>query len=225
MHSFAIVTIHPRFIESYLQFGPIHRALTKNLVGIEVCNLRDFSVDKHASVDDKPYGGGEGMVMRPEPLRDAVQSLSPDRELRHVVVSAAGAKKFTQGAAARFSEISRSKKIIFISGRFSGIDQRFIDRYADEELSLGPYVLSGGELASLTMLDATVRLVEGSLGNFESALHETGSQSFSGNREYPLYTRPDIFEEIRVPEELLCGDPIRVQGWRQKNLRTNHTVE
>jgi tRNA (guanine37-N1)-methyltransferase len=221
MRKFAIVTVHPQFIKSYFLFGPICKALNSDLLNIEVCNLRDYAVDNHASVDDKPYGGGEGMVLRPEPLRDAVTRIEPVRSARHVVVTSAGAKKFCQKSAEQLGEISKTKRVILVAGRFSGIDQRFIDQYADEEVSVGSFILSGGDLACLTILDASARLIEGSLGNAESALYESGSEFFLGQREYPLYTRPELFEGIRVPEDLTCGDHARIAGWRQKNLRKN----
>lgn len=219
MHKFAVVTVHPQFILSYLSFGPLSRALQRNLISVDVTQLRDFAVDSHGSVDDRPYGGGEGMVLRPEPLQRAVESLEANPDKRYVVITSPGAKLFNQKDAQRFTSLSQAKKIIFISGRFSGIDQRFIERYADEEISLGTFILAGGELASLAMLDSTVRLIKGSLGSDESAQNETGSESFSGKREYPLYTRPEEFEGLKVPGELLSGNPLTIADWRRINLR------
>jgi tRNA (guanine37-N1)-methyltransferase len=211
---FQFVTIHPDFIESYFEFGVFQAAKKKELAQFKTINLRDFAVDKHGSVDDHPYGGGDGMVLRPEPLRDAVKTNPSDR----VICLTPSGKLWNQREALSFAE--ESKSVTFVCGRFGGMDQRFIESYVTDEYSLGDYILSGGELAALCMADSILRFIPGVLGNSESAAQDSFSEQLDGMLEYPLYTRPQVFEDKEVPSVLLSGDHQKIAEWRRDQCRT-----
>jgi len=211
MKTMTTITLHPEFMENYCQLGVFKRVIQKKLVDIRHIQLRHFSVDKHGCVDSSPYGGGEGMVLRPEPLRDSLRSLcSPYR----VILSHPAGIKWSQKEAYRLLECSHP--LVFIAGRFSGIDQRFIDLYVDEMISVGDYILSGGELACLTMMDTLVRLIPGALGNDESSKFDSFSCLQPTSLEHPLYARPQIFESRKVPGVLLSGNHLSIRRWRKK---------
>ncbi len=209
MKHFHVVTIHPSLIDSAKTFGVFKAASQKSLAEIHAIDLRDFAVDKHGSIDDAPYGGGDGMVMRPEPLTHAVESVTPPPL---VITTSPGGKHFTQKDAETL--VSSDRPIVLIAGRFAGMDQRFIDSKVDLDYSLGDFVLAGGEFAILAILEATIRLIPGVLGHEESAVNDSFSPGCNGLLEAPLYTRPAEFRGLKVPNVLLSGDHKAIQNWR-----------
>jgi tRNA (guanine37-N1)-methyltransferase len=207
---FDILTIFPEFFASPLQEGIIRRAQNVEQIKIGIHNIRDYALDRHHMTDDRPFGGGEGMVMKPEPLADNLKAICGDDVVggtRVIMLSPKGAH-FTQEAAQRLSEYSR---LVFVCGRYEGVDERFREKYVDEELSIGDYVLTGGELAALVVLDAVTRLLPGVLGCGDSATND----SFScGLLKHAQYTRPRVFEGVAVPEILLSGDHAAIARYR-----------
>jgi tRNA (guanine37-N1)-methyltransferase len=212
-----IITIFPEIFTAYLSEGMLKRALQKGLIDLKVHNLREYTKDKHKTVDDYPYGGGSGMVMKPEPFFAAVEALNPDAAKRRVITLSPAGKKFDQDTAAMLSKETR--QLIFLCGRYEAVDERVRIALADDELSIGDYVLTGGELPALVIIDAVARLIPGVLGDEHSAEVE----SFSwGILDYPHYTRPPVFRGLEVPEVLLSGNHKDIQRWRRKEalLRT-----
>lgn len=205
---FDFLTIFPDFFTSPLQEGMIRRALAAGQIAVGVHNIRDFATDRHQMTDDRPFGGGEGMVMKPEPLAACLQvARKPGLKSRVVLLSPIG-PTFTQKEAERLADY---EQLIFVCGRYEGVDERFREAYVDEEMSIGDYVLTGGELAALVVLDAVIRLIPGVLGCEESATND----SFScGLLKYRQYTRPRVFEGRAVPEVLLSGDHAAVARHR-----------
>jgi tRNA (guanine37-N1)-methyltransferase len=209
---FDIITIFPEIFGGALDHGIVRRARQSGLVDIRIVNLRDFTQDKHRSVDDRPYGGGEGMVFMPEPLFSAIeQCRGPERvaQSRVILLSPQGIT-WSQEAAL---ETSRLQHVILICGRYEGVDQRVTDALVDSEVSIGDYVLTGGEIPAMVVLETVVRLIPGALGNTDSALNESYS---SGLLDYPQYTRPAVFRGLAVPEVLLSGDHARIAQWRRE---------
>ncbi|MDQ2800750.1 MAG: tRNA (guanosine(37)-N1)-methyltransferase TrmD [Armatimonadota bacterium] len=204
-----VVTIFPDMIRPFLEFSIVKRARQAGLVQVQAHDLRDWATDKHRSTDDTPYGGGAGMVMRPEPLFASVESLNPDNDARVVLMTPQG-KTFTQGKA---RELSQAAHLILLCGRYEGFDERVRQHLATEELSVGDYVLTGGELPALIVIDAVTRLLPGVLGSDESAEDDTFSE---GLLEYPHYTRPPEFRGQRVPDVLLSGHHAEIARWRRK---------
>jgi tRNA (guanine37-N1)-methyltransferase len=191
-----------------MQTGVIGRGVAKEILNVESVNPRQFAVDKHGSVDDTPYGGGPGMVMRPEPLVEAVESIQRSGKSRVIMMTPSGAP-FTQTKA---QELSSLDHLIFICGRYEGMDERVKTCLEPEEISLGDFILSGGELAALSIADATGRLIPGVLGDFAS----TEEESFClQGLEYPQYTRPRVFRDHEVPEVLLSGHHSAIRDWRE----------
>jgi tRNA (guanine37-N1)-methyltransferase len=206
-----IVTLFPEMIRAALGAGVTGRALTRGIVSLDVRNPRDFATDVHHTVDDRPYGGGPGMVMKIEPLRAAIRAAreASPQGTRVVYLSAQG-QRFEQRRAA---ELARLPGLVLVSGRYEGVDERLIELEIDEELSVGDYVLSGGELPALLVFDAVTRLVPGVLGDAESAEQD----SFVGGLlDWPHYTRPEQFEGRAVPEVLLGGNHAAIRRWRLK---------
>jgi tRNA (guanine37-N1)-methyltransferase len=207
-----VFTIFPRMIEAGCSEGIVFRAQEKGLAKVAVHDLRDFSEDKHRSVDDAPFGGGPGMVMKPGPFFRAVESLgepSPG-ERRAVVLLSPRGKTFDQEAAERFSTLDT---LLLLCGRYEGIDERVALGLATEEVSLGDFVLTGGETAALAVIEASVRLVPGALGDEDSA----SADSFAdGTLDFPQFTRPANFRDLKVPEALLSGDHERIRRFRRK---------
>lgn len=230
---FNVITIFPKIISDYCDETILARAQKNNLIKINPINLRDFTDDKRQTVDDTPYGGGAGMVMKPEPFFKALKSLdaipfSKDNGLtkikkifngeikkkkRTILLSPRG-KQFDQRMAERWSKFD---EITFICGRYEGIDQRVVDHMVDEEISVGPYVLAGGELGSLIMIEAISRLIPDVLGNEESLLEETNNVDI--NSEYAQYTKPADFNGWKVPEILLSGDHKKIADWRREQTK------
>lgn len=206
---FDILTIFPGFFSSPLQEGLLFKAIQKELIQIRPINLRDFTHDRHNTVDDRPYGGGEGMVMKPEPIYEALKTLKAEPPVPYVVLLSPRGRLFHQQMAHEWAAL---KRLLIICGRYEGIDER-IAGLVDAEVSIGDYVLFGGEAAALVIIEAVVRLIPGVLGC------ETSSQrdSFSdGLLESPCYTRPFDFLGQRVPEVLLSGDHARISRWRRE---------
>src|SRR5215472_2952566 len=239
---FDIITIFPGFFAGFFEHGIVRRAQADGLVTIGVHDLRGFTHDRHRTVDDRPFGGGEGMVLKPEPLAEALSSLGiagkaeraagerTERERTRVVLTSAQGGPFTQSVARELSELDR---VVLICGRYEGVDERINQLYCDMELSIGDYVLSGGELAAAVILDATMRLIPGVLGNEASGEFESfgahdevittdqegvpRSQHGSGGLlDYPHYTRPAEFQGLRAPEVLLNGDHQQIRRWRRE---------
>jgi len=207
----SILTIFPNFFLSPLNESLIKKAQTNGLIQIKLIDIRDFTKDKHRSVDDTPFGGGAGMVMMVEPLSLALNSIaSPEEKDYHIILTSAQGKKFDQEKA---FELSQKEHLIIICGHYKGIDERIKSLYDLEELSIGDYVLTGGELPALVILDSLVRLIPGFLGNFQSA--ETDS-FYEGLLGYPEYTRPAEFKGLKVPEVLLSGNHEKIRLWRKK---------
>ncbi len=206
-----ILTIFPQLFESTFRAGMIRQATRKGLVRIEVTDLRDFATDRHRTVDDRPYGGGEGMVMKPEPIFRAVEASQRRSGKRiHVVILSPQGETLDQSAA---EGLTKYQHLILICGRYEGVDQRVADHLADQEISIGDYVLSGGEFAAMVVTDAVCRLIPGVLGNSESVLEDS---FMHGQLDYPQYTRPAEFRGWRVPPVLSCGDHERIRRWREE---------
>lgn len=208
---FSIVTIFPEMVHAYLGASIMKRAIQKGIISVAVHNLRDYTTDKHKTVDDYPYGGGAGMVMKPEPFFTIVEERWPRKEERKIILLSPKGRLFGQERAL---EMSREQvEIVFLCGRYEAIDERVSENLADEEISIGDYVLTGGELPSLVIIDAVARLIPGVLGDSRSSEED----SFScGLLDYPHYTRPENFRGIRVPDVLLSGNHREIERWRKK---------
>jgi tRNA (guanine37-N1)-methyltransferase len=208
-----VLTLFPELIENYVAYGVIGRACREGKALINTVDIRDFSADKHRTVDDLPFGGGAGMVLKPEPLALAMESV-PDAG--HRVLLTPSGRSFTQRDAVEWSKLDA---LTLVCGRYEGVDERFADEYIDDAVSIGDYVLSGGELGALVVLDAALRYVPGVLGNRESLDFESFSE---GVLEHPQYTRPACWRGQDVPDVLLSGHHRRIEEWRRKTslLRT-----
>jgi len=193
-----------------LQEGVVGRGLKNKLLTLSTHQLRDYATDKHRHVDDRPYGGGSGMVFSPDIVVRAVRDLKARFPINRVIL---GSPRGTLLTHAKVQELSQLPSTLILCGRYEGLDQRAIDLVVDEEISIGDYVLSGGELAALVIVDACARLIPGVLGDAESSLSESHSQ---GLLEYPHYTRPPIFEGLKVPDVLISGNHSAINQWRQE---------
>jgi tRNA (guanine37-N1)-methyltransferase len=213
---FDFLSLFPHFILPYFEDSILKRAIEKNLIQVQVTNIRDFSENRHKKVDDTPYGGGSGMVMSCQPLYDAIQSVKKKARNSRVIYLSPAGKRFTQKDAER---LSHEKGLILVCGRYEGIDQRIIDLLIDEELSIGDFVLTGGELPALSIVDSVARLLPGVLGDAHSAVEESFSDHLDGMIEYPHYTKPELFKRKRVPEVLLSGNHAAIEKWRKENRR------
>ncbi len=208
-----VVTIFPDIFSGFLGESIIKRAQEKGLVRIRVVNLRDYTADRHRTVDDRPFGGGAGMVFKPEPVFKAVEDLAtPSAEV--VLLSPRG-RKFDQEVAV---ELSRKKHLILISGHYEGVDERIRRGLATDEISLGDFILTGGALPAMVVIDCVVRLIPGVLGHPDSIREESFA---SGRLEYPHYTRPTEFRGMKVPEVLLSGDHQAIARWRRRQAFIN----
>ncbi len=209
---FDIITIFPELFTGVVECGIIRRAIQSGLVDIRIINLRDFTKDRHRSVDDRPYGGGEGMVFMPGPLFEAVEFCrgQGNASESEVVLLTPQGMTWSQNLAAEFATIPH---LLLICGRYEGVDQRVIDCLVDREISIGDFVLSGGEIPAMVVLDSVVRLIPGALGCSDSAVNESFS---TGLLDYPQYTRPAEFRGQAVPEVLLSGDHARIEKWRKE---------
>ena len=216
---FDIITIFPNLFDSFLQESLLFKAIEKKLIKIQIHNLRRWTKDKHHKVDDRPYGGGPGMILKVEPLVKALKTLQ-SKKAKVLMMDPAG-KQFTQKMA---QKLSKEKRIIILCGRYEGFDNR-ITKFVDEKISVGPYVLNGGEVPAMTMIEAIARLVPGFVGKAESLKEETFSGQGSEYVEYPQYTRPAEFaihdprsaiKKLKVPKVLLSGDHKKIKEWREK---------
>jgi len=229
---FEIVTIFPDFFRGPFDFGIIRRAKEAGLVEINLHDLRAFTKDKHRTVDDRPFGGGEGMVLKPEPIFECIEgirsadALARDKSRESVILLSAAGQRFDQKLAAELSQLDR---ITIICGRYEGVDERVAEELADREISIGDFVLSGGELAAALIVDTVTRLIPGALGNEASSKQESfthgehvveGEPSSTcgsgGLLDYPHYTRPAEFRGMSVPEPLLNGNHEEIKRWRRK---------
>jgi tRNA (guanine37-N1)-methyltransferase len=213
---FHVLTIFPEFFEGPFAHGVVNRAKEAGILDIRIHNLRDWTFDRHKSVDDRPFGGGEGMVMKPEPLFLAVESIWPERTPRQkaILLSAQG-RMFDQAMA---NGLSREAELLLICGRYEGVDERVAEHLADDEISIGNYVLSGGELAAAVVIDAVARLLPGVLGNEASAAFDSfqGSGHGEGLLDCPHWTRPADFRGWKAPEVLLNGNHEEIRKFRKR---------
>jgi len=217
MLRFDIITIFPEFFREAIDYGIVRRARAAELVEIKPYDLRQWTTDKHHVVDDRPFGGGDGMILKPEPLFAGVEALTghSNREdydvgTRVILLSAQG-QAFSQAYAQDLSE--SASQIVLLCGRYEGVDERVSEALATDEVSIGDYVLSGGEPAAMVIIDAVVRLLPGALGSETSALHESFSE---GGLDHPQYTRPPDFRGMKVPEVLLRGNHAEIKRWRKQ---------
>lgn len=237
---FDIITVFPQFFEGPFHFGVLRRALDAGILRVGIHNLREFTTDRHQTVDDRPFGGGEGMVLKPEPIFRAVESLGvaekPERDTarERVVLLSAQGKSFTQAVA---REMATLERVVLLCGRYEGVDERVNDLLADSELSIGDYVISGGELAAAVIVDAVSRLLPGVLGNQDSARYESfaaeekidlnaaempprSTCDSGGLLDYPHYTRPPEFRGVAVPAVLSSGNHEEIRHWRRRQSLT-----
>lgn len=213
---FDILTIFPETFSSYLNESILKRAQDKGIIEIHIHDIRKFSKDKHKKVDDIPFGGGAGMVMTPQPLHDAITTVKKLNKGPVIYMTPQG-KTFTQSKAENFGK--KQTELILLCGRYEGIDQRIRDTLIDEEISIGNFVLTGGELPAMIMIDAISRLIPEVLGKESSHLEDSFSKAFNRKKEYPHYTRPAKFKGIEVPPVLLSGNHKKIEEWRKTNLK------
>lgn len=210
---FDIVTIFPNIVEEYINTGIVKNAINKKLVEIKVHNLRDWAEDKHNTVDDTPYGGGPGMVMKIEPIFKAIQDLKKKNSI--VAITTPKGETLKQDKIEEFSK-EKDLHMIILCGRYEGFDQRIHDNLVNYEFSIGNYILSGGEIPALVLVDGVTRLIPGVLGNKESLSNETFTE---GKEDYPQYTKPEEFNGWKVPEILLSGHHAEIEKYRQKHQK------
>lgn len=214
---FGVISIFPEMFRALTEFGVSGRAVKQGRISVNCWNPRDFAYDNYQTVDDRPYGGGPGMLMKVQPLQDAIQAAraAAGAGAKVIYLSPQGRKLDQQGVL----ELAQNQKLILVAGRYEGIDERLIEREIDEEWSLGDFVLSGGELAAMTLMDAVIRLVPGVLGHELSAEQDS---FMDGLLDCPHYTRPEVFEGQAVPEVLLSGNHEKIRQWRlqQSLIRT-----
>ena len=220
MTKISILTLFPQMFEGPLSESIIKRAVNKDVVKINLVNLRDFAEDKHKTVDDTPYGGGAGMVLKPDVMDSALQGIvGKNRGKYHVILLTPQGKRFDQREAER---LSKKDNLVLICGHYEGFDERIREHMIDEEISLGDFVLSGGEIAAMAVTDAVVRLLPGALGKDESSSEETFSlQDEEGNAllEYPHYTKPFDYKGWTVPEVLTSGNHAEIKKWRMAEAK------
>lgn len=221
---FEIITIFPEIFGSYFGESIIKRAQKSKLIDVRVHNLRNFTLDKHKTVDDTPYGGGVGMVLKVEPVYRAIKSIKKRKKTRIILFSAKG-KRYTQKDVRR---LSKYDNLILVCGRYEGMDERVAEKIADEEISIGDYVLTGGEIPAMVLVDSISRMIPGVLGNIKSS--EGESHSKDGYLEYPQYTKPENFSPYgrpavgrktnwKVPKILLSGNHEKIKEWRKKHSK------
>jgi len=205
-----LVTLFPDMLSLATDYGISRRAVEHKLVTLKAWNPRDYTADKHRTVDDRPFGGGPGMVMMYEPLKAAIDAAKRQNEKARIIYLSPQGRKLTQSGV---RELAGSNGLILVTGRYEGIDQRVIDTEIEEEWSIGDYVISGGEFAALVMIDAIIRMLPGALGNSDSAIDDS---FFNGLLGYPQYTRPEEINGLSVPEVLMSGDHQEIKRWRLK---------
>lgn len=205
---FTVLTLFPEFINSMLDYSIIRRALDRDLISLEPVNIRDFAVNKHGQVDDYPYGGGQGMVMMVEPIYNAINSVRDEKS--HVVYLSPQGRVLDQNVV---KELKEKEHIVLLCGHYEGIDERIIENFVDEEISIGDYVLTGGEIPAMVLIDSVSRLIDGVLSSKDSYEDESHTD---GLLEYPQYTRPVEFLGLKVPDVLLSGNHQKIKEYRQK---------
>lgn len=209
---FTVLTLFPELVNAFFQHGMIARGIENKLITGHCINIRDFSTDRHHTVDDRPYGGGSGMVMKPEPLQSAVLCAKSRMPESKVILLTPQGNRFNQEKAVELAGLKQG--LILVCGRYEGIDERVYSLWVDEEISIGDYVMTGGELGAMVMMDAVTRLIPGVLGSEASFL----SDSFMDDRlEHAHYTRPDAFEGQKIPDILLSGNHEKIRLWRKKS--------
>lgn len=206
----AILTIFPEIFSSFLETSLLNKAIKKGIISIDVVNIRDYASPPHYKVDDEPYGGGAGMVLKPEPIFYAVEKLKKHMNNPHIILLTPSGKTFNQKAA---KELSKKNDVIFICGRYEGIDERVKELLVDEEISIGDYVLMGGEIPCMAIIEATTRLIPDVIGNTESVVTESFSENLL---EAPQYTRPEEFQGLKVPSVLISGHHENINKWRKE---------
>jgi tRNA (guanine37-N1)-methyltransferase len=206
---FDILSIFPEMFASLIDYGIIGRALKRGQIEINLVNLRDFAEGRHLVTDDRPFGGGNGMVMKPEPIVRALESIHPGKGETSVILLTPQGQPFTQSIA---RDLATFQEIVLVCGRYEGVDERVRSRYVDTELCIGDYILTGGELPAMVVVDAVSRLIPGVLGGAQSNRDESFEDHFL---EYPHYTRPRVFRGLEVPSVLLSGDHRSIQLWRR----------
>jgi tRNA (guanine37-N1)-methyltransferase len=210
---FHIITIFPEFFAGPFDYGVVAKARQAGRLEIRIHDLRNWTYDRHRTVDDRPFGGGEGMLLKPQPLFEAVESVLPERtERTRVVMLSAQGKLFRQSVATEYSGLD---ELVLICGRYEGVDERVAEHLADDEISIGDYVMSGGELGAAVIVDSVARLLPGVLGNKESSRNESFCVENDGLLDCPQYTRPAEFRGLKVPEVLLGGNHAEIRRWRQ----------
>ncbi len=214
---FHILTLFPEFFDSPFKVSLLGKAIKDGLVQTRFYQLRDFAEGKHKIVDDRPFGGGPGMILKPEPLFKALEYIKKQAQKKTpVVYFTPRGHKLTQKKVERFSQY---QSLILICGRYEGIDQRVIDTFVDYEVSMGDYVLSGGEIAAMAFIEATCRFVPGVLGKYDSVIEESFSEKLEGKKEYPLYTQPRDFKGLKVPDVLFSGNHKEIEEWKKRNCK------
>jgi tRNA (guanine37-N1)-methyltransferase len=203
----SVVTLFPKLVNAYVSEGVIGRGIERGLATVTSVDIRDFTDDAYRTVDDVPFGGGAGMVLKPEPVARAIESVG---DVEHRVLLTPSGRPFEQSDALKWAQM---KSLVLVCGRYEGIDERICDEHIDEAVSIGDYVLSGGELAALVVLDCTLRLIPGVLGNTQSVMHESFSD---GLLEHPHFTRPSVWRDKSVPDVLLSGHHARIDSWRRR---------
>lgn len=234
MIKFDVVTIFPELFKGFLEESLLARAQKKKLLKISTHNLRKWASDNHKTVDDRPYGGGVGMVLKPEPIFKAVRALSSKFKLKNaklrkdrIILLSAKGKTFTQKDARR---LAKYDKLVFVCGRYEGVDERVAQYVADEEISIGNFVLFGGEVAAMVVVEAVSRLIPGVIAKPESIIYESFSDTRAKTKEYPQYTRPEVIKlkaqsakrkarELRVPKVLLSGNHAEIEKWRKERSK------
>ncbi|MBR4174394.1 MAG: tRNA (guanosine(37)-N1)-methyltransferase TrmD [Lachnospiraceae bacterium] len=206
---FTVLTLFPEFIENSMHTSICKRAIENGYLELETCNFREYTENKNGRVDDYPYGGGAGMLIQAQPVYDAYMAVTGGRKVRTIYLTPQG-EVFNQAKA---HELAEEEELVFLCGHYEGIDERVLEEIVTDNISIGDYVLTGGEIASVVVMDAISRLIPGVLGNHDSA----DTESFeNGMLEYPQYTRPEIWKEKRVPEVLLSGHHANIEKWRQE---------
>tara|TARA_B100001029_G_scaffold175742_1_gene177619 strand:+ start:10370 stop:11068 length:699 start_codon:yes stop_codon:yes gene_type:complete len=209
-----IITIFPNLFDSFSNIGVVGKAIQSNKVSLSVHDLRNFGVGKHMSVDDTQYGGGPGMVMRPEPFYKSVEFLKKSQNEKPYVILTS--PKGNTLDSKKINQLSKKKCIYILCGRYEGVDQRVQDLIVDEEISIGNYILSGGEIPAMVIADSLIRKIPNVLGSSESTLNETFSENILGKKKEPVYTKPRNFKGLVVPEVLLEGNHKKIDDWRKK---------
>lgn len=214
---FDIISANPGITESFLKYGLISRAIKKGLIEVYVHHLRDFAEGKYRQIDDLPYGGGAGMILKPEPVFRCIEYLKKNAEYDEVIYFSPQGDKLDQKAA---NDFSLKRNFILICGHYKGIDQRVINKLVTKEVSVGDYVLSCGDIAAVVFADAVSRLIPGVLGDGESAI--TDSFQVETGFDFPQYTRPEVYKRLRVPRVLLSGNHKEINNWRKKKAMSKY---